>query len=270
MTFDLGAAVRLSTSVVDLSGAAANVSTMTLTVTLPDGTTSVVSPVTVSATTGSYTYDFTPSQSGRHAVRWTGTGSVLWAFTDVFDVRDYADLPVVGLTDAKAHLGITSTASDDELRRFLDAATDMCESYAGRSLRRRTVTAETHDGGSESVLLCWTPVISVTSVTDDGTAVADYVLESDSGVLWRDELTGTPWTTGRRVVSVTYVAGYAAPPADVQQAVLEALRHLWTTQRGAMGGRNPFAGDEYAQGTGWSLPRRVVELLEPYRMVGVA
>lgn len=270
MTFDLGAAARLSTSVVDLTGAAANVGTMTLAVTLPDGTTTTVTPVTASATTGSYAYDFTPTQSGRHSVRWTGTGSVLWAYTDVFDVRDPADLPVVGLSDAKAHLNITATTHDAELRRVLDVATDLCENYAGRSFRRRTVTAETHDGGSESVLLRWTPVISVTSVTDDGTAVSDYTLAAESGVLWRDELAGTSWSTGRRVVSVTYVAGYASPPADVQQAVLETLRHLWTTQRGSMPARNPLAGDDYAAGTGWSLPRRVVELLEPYRLTGIA
>jgi len=269
MTYDLGMAVRLSTSVVDLSGAAANVSTMTLTVTLPDATTSVVSPVTVSATTGSYVYDFTTTQAGRHSVKWAGTGSVLWSFTDVFDVRDSADLPVVGLADAKRHLNITSTTSDDELRRFLDVATDLCENYAGRALRRRTFT-ETHDGGSPTLLLRWTPVVSVTTVTDDGTAVTDYLLEPESGVLWRDDDGLLTWAGSRRGVTVTYVAGYTSPPADVQQAVLEALRHLWTTQRGTMSGRNPLAGDEYANGTGWSLPRRVTELLEPYRMVGIA
>jgi len=269
MTYDLGMAARLSTSVVDLTGAAANVGTMTLAVTLPDGTTTTVTPVTASATTGSYAYDFTPTQSGRHSVRWTGTGSVLWAYTDVFDVRDPADLPVVGLSDAKAHLNITATTHDAELRRVLDVATDLCENYAGRALRRRTFT-ETHDGGSPTLLLRWTPVISVTTVTDDGTAVTDYLLEPESGVLWRDDDGLLTWAGSRRGVTVAYVAGYASPPADVQQAVLETLRHLWTTQRGTMSGRNPLAGDEYANGTGWSLPRRVTELLEPYRMVGIA
>jgi len=269
MAYDLGSVVPLAVTVTDANGAAANVTLMTLTLTLPDGTTSVVSPVTASATTGSYAYDFTPTLAGRHAVAWVGTGANASSYTDVFDVRDSADLPVVGLAEAKRHLNITSTTSDDELRRFLDVATDLCENYAGRALRRRTFT-ETHDGGSPTLLLRWTPVISVTTVTDDGTAVTDYLLEPESGVLWRDDDGLLNWAGSRRGVTVAYVAGYTSPPADVQQAVLEALRHLWTTQRGTMSGRNPLAGDEYANGTGWSLPRRVTELLEPYRMVGIA
>lgn len=267
MTYDLGMAVRLSTSVVDLSGAAANVSTMTLSVDLPDGTTATVSPVTAT-TTGSYSYDFTPTIAGRHVVRWLGTGSTLWAFTDVFAVRSSSDAPVVGLADTKAHLNITSTSYDAELPRYLDAATDLCESYVGRPLRRRTFS-ESYDGGTAAIILRNTPVLRAV-VTVDGTAYTDFVLDDVNGVIWYDSTMTGVWPFGRRVVSVSYSAGYDDPPADVVQAVLEATRHLWTTQRGAMSARNPLGGDEYATGSGWSLPRRVMELLEPYRVLGIA
>jgi len=269
MTYDLGAAVRLTTSVVDLTGAAANVGTMTLTITLPDGTTSVVSPVTASATTGSYSYDYATVSAGRHTVRWVGTGTVLWADTGMFDVRDPADVPVVSLADAKAHLNITTTSYDAELPRYLDAATDLCENYVGRPLRRRSFT-EAYDGGAQSVLLRNSPVITVSGVTVSGTAYTGYTLDAGNGILWYDATAAGSWPTGRQAVSVVYTAGYASPPADVVQAVLEATRHLWTTQRGAMSARNPLGGDEYAAASGWSLPRRVMELLEPYRVMGIA
>ena len=268
MTYDLGSVVALGIELRDGDGTLADATTVSCLFGLPDGTTATGSVLHPS--TGSYTVDYTPTQSGRHTVRWVATGSNAAAFTDTFDVRDSADVPVVSLAEAKSHLNITVATHDDDLRRFLDVATDVCESYAGRSFRRRTVTAETHDGGSPTLLLRWTPVISVTTVTDDGTAVTDYLLEPESGVLWRDDDGLLTWAGSRRGVTVAYVAGYASPPADVQQAVLETLRHLWTTQRGTMSGRNPLAGDEYANGTGWSLPRRVTELLEPYRMVGIA
>lgn len=267
MIYDLGDVVALGIELRDGDGTLANATAVTATFTLPDGTTSTGSVLNPS--TGSYTVDWTPTMAGRHTVRWVATGSNAAAYTDTFDVRDTSDVPVVSVAEAKRHLNITVTTYDDELRRFLDVATDLCENYAGRALRRRSIT-ETHDGGKPSVLLRWSPVLSVTTATDDGTAVTDYLIEPESGVLWRDEDASIDWVGAKRGVSITYVAGYTSPPADVQQAVLEALRHLWTTQRGAMNARNPLGGDEYASGTGWSLPRRVVELLEPYRMVGVA
>lgn len=265
MTFDLGSTVRLSASIVDADGAAADPTAIALTVTLPDGTTAVATPTR--ASTGSYTADYATTAAGRHLAAWIATGANASSYYDVFDVRDPADLPVVGLADAKAHLNIAVTTYDAELRRYLDAATDMCEGYAGRSLRRRSVT-ESHDGGSTAILLRQTPVLSVSSVVADGTALSGYAIDLPNGILRADDDGSTTFPGGHQAVAVSYVAGYAAPPADVQQAVLEALRHLWTTQRGGMDARKPFGGDEYANGTGWSLPRRVMELLEPYALRG--
>lgn len=173
---------------------------------------------------------------------------------------------VVTLGEAEAHLNIGSMVHDDELTRFIDAATTMCESWTGRSLRLRTVSGELHDGGRATLLLRQTPVASVTTVVEDAVTASGFVVDTDNGIVYRDSDGDATWVGGRRAVSVTYQAGWATPPDDVKQAVLEALRHLWTTQRGAMDGRNPFGGDEYASGTGWSLPRRVMELLAPYQI----
>lgn len=258
-TYDLGDTVALGIEVRDGDGVLADATAVTCTFTLPDGTTATGSVLHPS--TGSYTVDYVPAQAGRYLVRWLATGAIVAAHTDTFDVRAAADVPVVSLAEAKRHLNITTTASDDELRRFLDVATDLCERYAGRPLRRTTVT-ESHDGGGTVLQLRRPPVLAVTSATEDGVAVTvlDLVLDGPAGLLYRDD-DGATWDGDVQAVSVTYEAGDSAPAADAQQAVLETLRHLWTTQRGAMGGRNPFQGDEYAAGTGWSLPNRVKELL---------
>jgi hypothetical protein len=72
-------------------------------------------------------------------------------------------------------------------------------------------------------------------------------------------------------ISVTYVAGYANPPAAAKQGVLEVIRHLWQTQRGSMSvmGRN-IAGDETYTTPTYSLPRRAMELLDPVSLPGMA
>jgi hypothetical protein len=72
-------------------------------------------------------------------------------------------------------------------------------------------------------------------------------------------------------VSVTYVAGYVNPPMAAKQGVLEIIRHLWQTQRGAMNvmGRNQ-TGDEFYPASTYSLPRRAMELLDPVSLPGLA
>lgn len=72
-------------------------------------------------------------------------------------------------------------------------------------------------------------------------------------------------------ISVTYVAGYANPPMSAKQGVLEIIRHLWTSQRGAMNvmGRQ-LTGDELYSTPTYSLPRRAMELLDPVSLPGLA
>jgi hypothetical protein len=73
MSIDLGDSVPLSVEVKNAAGALANGGAVTVTVTQPDGT--PAGPFTVSpTTTGVYDYDFTPTQVGRHQVRWVATG----------------------------------------------------------------------------------------------------------------------------------------------------------------------------------------------------
>jgi len=58
---------------------------------------------------------------------------------------------------------------------------------------------------------------------------------------------------------------------SAKQGVLEILRHLWQTQRGAINvmGRN-LSGDELYNAPTYSLPRRAMELLDPTSFPGLA
>lgn len=102
----------------------------------------------------------------------------------------------------------------------------------------RTVTDERHDGGTYGVLLEKPYVLSVTSATESGTAVAD-TLRVRHGVLRRyaGATATTPryWAAGFDNITVTYQAGYtAAAPADLKEAALKATRaHLLATNSNA-------------------------------------
>ena len=280
MTYDLGDVVPLGITITDSTGANANASAVTCTITLPDGTTSTGSVTNPS--TGQYNCDFSPSQTGRYAVRWLATGTNAAAYTDEFNVRDYADLGLVGLAEVKAHLNIptTDTTLDEELRRFIDAATDLAEQSLGQILGRRTFTDELYDGGTEFIRIRNPKVISITSVYENDALVSSTAYNLDytgqrlyrigSGTLYATNSYGY-WTGGFNNIKITYVAGYVNPPMAAKQGVLEIIRHLWQTQRGAMNvmTRNQ-TGDDFYQGSTYSLPRRAMELLDPQSFPGLA
>lgn len=178
----------------------------------------------------------------------------------------------VTLAQTKTHLNITAPTYDVELQSFVDRATAAAQTRLGHPIVAATVT-EVHDGGTPVLLLRRAPqypgVVTVTTVTENGATVTSggYVLNAAAGLLHRGTSTSPDcWAAGTQNVTVTYTAGYNPVPDDLQLAVLEMVRHLWTTQRGGMDGRNPLIGDDYqSPGTGWTYPRRVTEILDSYR-----
>lgn len=263
-TYDLGDVVALAVEIRDAAGVLANATAVTLTVTLPDDTTAT--PVTANPSTGRYTASYTPTVAGRFSVRWVATGTNASAFTDTFTVLDPAELGLVGLDDVKQHLNMTGTSSDEELRQTLLAATSAAEDYLRRPLRRlaQTQTFYTRHGNGRGLVLSRTDVASVASVVEDGTTLtaADYDANLSAGVVWRADCREWCYPT-----TVTYTTAGIESPA-LRQAVLELTRHLWETQRGTMPmmPRGVDGMDAFNPAMGYSLPRRVTELLAPYRM----
>lgn len=263
-TYDLGDVVALAVEIRDSAGDLANATAVTLTLTLPDGTSAT--PATGNPSTGRYTASYTPTVAGRFGVRWVATGSNASAYTDTFTVVDPAELGLVGLDDVKRHLNITSTSSDEELRAVLLAATTAAEDYLRRPLRRLTASESfyTRNGNGRGLVLSRTDIAAIVEVVEDGSTLTadDYVADLNAGVVWRED--GRCWEYPTTVEFTT--AGVDSPA--LRQAVLELTRHLWETQRGSMPmmPRGVDGMDAFNPAMTYSLPRRVTELLAPYRM----
>lgn len=272
MAVDLGDQYRCSWTNISPSGGNVNAGTVTLTITLPDGTTTVISPVTPTST-GVYIYDYLTVQDGRHQARWVGTGVNPGAHSEVFDVRPAAPPYIVSLADAKKQLNMTSTGDDEELREFIEAATGAVERHLDMAVVRRTVVERRNFGnppvsGSVGVLQRFTltkkPVISLTSVVSaDGLTtwnVAD-MRATDAGVV--EVLAGSVvWGP----IVVTYVAGLQTIPANYTKATGIIIQHLWDTQRGSSGSAHPAGLDTPGAGFtsfGFAIPNRAIELLGP-------
>lgn len=177
----------------------------------------------------------------------------------------------VQLTDVKQFLnktGVNDSGDDEELQLFLDRAEAILTKRIG-PLSPTPVTGEKHTGPGPLVLRRY-PVISVTSATSAGVDVTDLDLDLDSGVLYGSFTAYPP-----RQVSITYVAGRDFLPADLEEAVLELVRHLWKSQRGGGSLRPTFPGEDdpttqQPGGASYLLPYRVESLIEPHLLRSIA
>ena len=265
---DFGALYPVAVDVYDDAGALTNADTVTLTITLPDGTTvtpTVTNPPTV---TGQYRYAYPTTQAGRHIVKMV-TASPVSSWRDVFDVSEDQPPSIMSLADAKMQLGIdpTDTSDDDELRMWIAGTTRAVEMAKNETIARRTVTWTGMNYHSDSLRLVNVPVISLDSLALwDGThtwdVATDVITDLETGIV---ELITSPGLRGR--LTATYTAGCAVIPYNIMQASLVLLQHVWESQRGpgTIGGGviGPEEAADFKQAM--MLPRKVREWLGPPR-----
>jgi hypothetical protein len=173
----------------------------------------------------------------------------------------------VSLDELKAQLNISVATYDTELTRHRDAAEEAATAYMGGRMAYQGKWTEnlSSDGGAH-LMLAHTPVISVTSVTENGTTLAatEYTV-SYEGVLTRTWGTYTAglWTAGFNNVTIIYVAGESPMAESIKQGVLVIAAHLWEQQRGNMTSVVGQGGEsEWAPLPSYSIPRRAQELLD--------
>lgn len=264
--FVVGQVVRLTHSVYNDLGVLTNPSTITLTISLPDGTSS--GPLTPTNTdTGLYRYDYTTVAAGPHLYRWDTTGPTA-PDDGMFDVRG-TSTAVISLADAKAHLNKAAgvTVDDEELRGFVEAATAVIERHTGKVVARRTITERVTASYARELWLAHRPIISVTSITTtDGLTtwgVGPTVIslaDGASGVIrW---LSGPYWHGD---LLVTVVAGMSVIPANYTLAAKYIVEALWSSQRQPGIGPAPatFGGEPEVSVGPVTIPPMALQLLGP-------
>lgn len=173
---------------------------------------------------------------------------------------------LIDLADAKASLGITTTTNDNDIQRYIGAATPVIEKITGPILLgSRTYSL---DGGRAAIVL---PVRfnSVTSITENGVATTDYHTAPSQGVIFAGTTTASrTFADGTRNITVTVSVGNVAVPENVALAARELVRHWW--QLGRQGNRPQFGNDGALEvANGFGVPtRRVMELVSPNADLG--
>lgn len=263
MAFDLGDQVPLGITVTNSDGDPQDAGQITVTITLPDGTTETSGPI-ASASAGQYNYDYPTVQAGRHLARWVATGTNSSSYRDAFDVEPADGAAFISLVDAKNHVRLTGSEDDESLRWFVDTACQVITDRMG-AVSPTTVVADRPARGG-TIVLSTRPVISITSVerlpglaavpaADRAAGTDGWVLESVEGVL------SVP--SSRGLLRVTYRAGRSPLPPNFRLAALELIAHLWQgSQHNGGGGRPSLSADAIATSVRpYALPYRVMELL---------
>jgi Phage gp6-like head-tail connector protein len=168
-----------------------------------------------------------------------------------------ATYDLTDLATVKDELGITGTADDGRLTRWISGASARIARACNRvfpeeglsELFRRVHRhhAWTHlDGELAPLRLSRRPVTVLAGIDVDGSALStsDWELDARTGEVWR--LTNdrrTHWHGSK--ITVTYSAGYYPLPNDLREAALTLIRHRW-----AMGTRDPLMRSFSIDGVG--------------------
>lgn len=186
--------------------------------------------------------------------------------------------------DVKPHLRIdpASASNDASLNGFIDAAEIVIQDITGPIVG--TSYTEDYDGGNEWIVTRHRPILSIQNVVENQgpvqwtlQVVSDPHLCGPYSVTFEPygrivrRLTGgfpTPFYPGPDTVRISYTAGQASTPANVRLATLELIRHLW--QMAEQSGRPALGAygaeeDVIAPHSGFAVPTRVIELLEPHK-----
>jgi len=125
---------------------------------------------------------------------------------------------------------LITTADDALLTRLVTAASQFIQSWLDRTLAQQGYTETRDGGGGSSLAFANTPVSAVSALAIDGIAIppaSDAVSPGYAFSATRLYLRGYAFTRGVRNVTLSYTAGYAATPPEVEQACIElvALRY---------------------------------------------
>ncbi len=276
MPYDLGGVAVLNFTALDVDGDPAAAADISLTITLPDGSTAT--PTIEDGATGVYSAWYLTTQPGRHTYRWLATGTPgpgvgVGAEADSFDVTSMLSGSILSLADCHEELNIPSgnTSFDSRIRGYNAAVTGIVEKLCGAVVVRTVTERYLESGEAEIIMLRRIPVYQpvtqpypIISITP----VLTYGLTYDLSLLTVDPLIGTlrheaglPFWNGP--YDISYMCGRPIIPDNQLEGSRIILRHLWSLVRGGAGANSQgYASDDTTMIMGYAVPNRALEILD--------
>lgn len=175
------------------------------------------------------------------------------------------DNALTSLVAVKEYLKIddTDTSKDALLEGLINAGSNIIENYCKRSFKEQTYTDEEYDGtGTKNLPLNNFPVSTITSIKIDGVLidVTEYKTRLSSGIVVRLDST---WPEGIMNIKVSYTAGYASVPPDIELAAKHLVMFFYKMD---VADFSRTFGDGIVMRPE-AIPPQIRVLLGPYRRV---
>lgn len=173
------------------------------------------------------------------------------------------------LASVKAWLGITSNTDDALLGRLITAYSEYVQTWLSRDLMSHPVQ-EVRDGtGGQVMVFAQYPVTAVASVVIDGVSLPVSTGHFSPGFSFSEQsliVRGYRFSRGVGNVEISYTAGFASVPPEIEQAVIEliALRYK---ERDRIGHASKSLGGETVSYIVKDFPDGVRTILSNFRKV---
>lgn len=145
------------------------------------------------------------------------------------------------LAELKSFLGVSAeeTADDARYAELITTASAQIEGYCGRSFGVTDIDNELHDGdGTDELRVDVTPIVTVSALSIDGQAqdVAELAIyhtlvafKTTGEYEPRLRTASRVFPVGRRNISISYSAGFAAVPRDIKDFCKLQVAYLMNT-----------------------------------------
>ena len=137
------------------------------------------------------------------------------------------------LSKAREWIGIKTEADDTLLARLIKAASAFIASFLSRTILSASYVEYRDGAGGDSMSCLNYPVTAVSGVEINGVAIPLATGTVSYGYQFSDKqiiLRGYKFTRGKRNVKLSYTAGYATVPLDLEQACLELVAYKYRSR----------------------------------------
>jgi len=167
-----------------------------------------------------------------------------------------ADL--ITVAEYKDAEGLRGEKDDDRLAVIVPQVSDLVKKYCGISFidyysSSKTETFSIDDNYTTTIIMSESPLVAVSAVQERTSYSGDYktlttgnyeyFVDTESDAVIRTTKNGEPssWAKGVGAVKITYTAGYASTPKDLQLALFDLVNYYMKDEhkeRRTLGGAN--------------------------------
>lgn len=135
-------------------------------------------------------------------------------------------MPLTTIENVKSYLSITSEADDAVIARLVQACSEYVQSWLSRDLGMHEYTDIFDGTDGNTYMFSAYPVVNISNLKINNRDIPPAPDQTQSGYITLERklaLRGYYFTRGMMNCSVTYTAGFAEIPRDIEQAAIEMI-----------------------------------------------